>query len=134
MRNRVGGVGSWAAEALARSAVGKLTLIDMDVVAASNINRQLHSLDETIGRDKTEVVAERIGGINDLARVIVVDDFVSLDNVADLVTRKFDYVIDCIDKYRVKAALVSHCKQEEISVVTVGGAGGAGGPVHDQAC
>jgi tRNA A37 threonylcarbamoyladenosine dehydratase len=120
----VGGVGSWAAEALARSAVGNLTLIDMDIVVESNINRQLHSLGGTLGRDKTDVMSERIRAINDAVRVQVVDEFVTLENIAELLTPEIDYVIDCIDNYRVKAALVNHCKQGCIPVVTVGGTGG----------
>lgn len=120
----VGGVGSWAAEALARSAVGEITLIDLDLVAESNINRQLHALDSTIGRDKTDVLKDRIYEINPACKVHIVDDFLSRDNVAELLHNEFDYVIDCIDDFRIKAALINHCKRQKIALITTGGAGG----------
>lgn len=120
----IGGVGSWAVEALARSGIGKLTLIDLDVVVDSNINRQLHSLSDTIGRNKVDVMAERIQAINADASVVTVDDFITVTNVRELVTAEFNFVVDCIDNFRTKAALVNHCKKARIPLVTVGGAGG----------
>ena len=120
----VGGVGSWVAESLARSAVGEITLIDMDIVAESNINRQVLATTETIGRDKGLVMQERITQINPACRVNVVDEFITRDNLHDLLSSSFDYVLDCIDDFRTKAALIHHCKINKIKVLTIGGAGG----------
>ncbi len=120
----VGGVGSWAVEALARSAVGRITLIDMDHVAESNVNRQLPALDGEIGRPKVAVLAERIIAINPLCRVETIEDFVALDNLDRLLAAENDWVLDCIDQFRVKAALIAYCRRRRQSVITVGGAGG----------
>ncbi len=120
----IGGVGSWLAEALARSAVGELSLIDMDVVSESNINRQLVATADQIGRDKIAVMQSRIQQINPQCVVNAVDDFVSRDNLDQLISQKFSYVIDCIDDFRTKAALIAHCKKRSIKILTVGGAGG----------
>lgn len=124
----VGGVGSWAVEALARSAIGKLTLIDLDNVAESNINRQLPALSSTIGAPKIEVLKTRILDINPRCQVQLIEDFVELDTVAQLLTKDMDYVIDCIDNFRVKAALIAYCKRQKIRVITLGGAGGQRDP------
>jgi len=120
----IGGVGSWTVESLARSAIGKLTLVDMDHVAESNINRQLPAMDDTLGKSKIEVMAERIAQINPDAEAILVDDFLTMDNIADLVSPDFDFVIDCIDSFRIKSALIAHCRRNRIGCITVGGAGG----------
>lgn len=120
----IGGVGSWAAEALARSAVGRLTLIDLDHVAESNINRQLHALTGTLGMAKAQVMSARIGQINPDCRVTAIEDFLTLDNYTNLLHPDYDYVIDCIDGFRIKAALIAHCRRRRIRLVTVGGAGG----------
>ena len=120
----VGGVGSWAVEALARSAVGRLTLIDMDHVAESNVNRQLPALEAELGRSKIAVLAERVGQINPACVVECVDDFVSVDNAAARVAERHGWVLDCIDDFRVKAALVALCRRRRQGIVTVGGAGG----------
>jgi tRNA A37 threonylcarbamoyladenosine dehydratase len=120
----VGGVGSWAVEALARSGVGHLTLIDMDHVAESNINRQLPALDSTLGRPKVAVLAERIRDINPECRVTLVDDFVTPDNLDRLLLAEFGFVLDCIDNFRTKAALIAHCRRRRQPVITAGGAGG----------
>ena len=126
----IGGVGSWAAEALARSAVGALTLIDLDHVAESNINRQLHALDETLGMAKVQVMADRIRGINPDCQVTTVEDFITLDNMATLIDDRFDYTIDCIDNFRLKAHLVTHCRRNKYRLVTTGGAGGQSDPTR----
>lgn len=120
----IGGVGSWAAESLARSAVGEITLIDMDIVAESNINRQLLATTASIGRDKGLVMRDRINDINPMCRVNVVDEFISRDNLNKLISGDFDYVVDCIDDFRTKAALIHHCKANKIKILTTGGAGG----------
>jgi tRNA A37 threonylcarbamoyladenosine dehydratase len=120
----VGGVGSWAVEALARSGIGTLTLIDLDNVTESNINRQLAALSSTIGKAKIDVLAERCLDINPNITIHRIEDFVERDNLSELITPHFDYVLDCIDTFRIKAALAAHCKRHKIKLITVGGAGG----------
>ncbi|WP_374244327.1 tRNA cyclic N6-threonylcarbamoyladenosine(37) synthase TcdA [Zoogloea sp.] len=120
----IGGVGSWAAEALARSGVGRLTLIDLDHVAESNINRQIHASDATLGQAKVEAMRERIAGYNPACRVTVVDDFVTPENCAGLLGAGFDYAIDAIDAVRVKVAMIAFCRGAGVPVVTCGAAGG----------
>lgn len=119
----IGGVGSWAVEALARSGVGRLTLIDLDHVAESNINRQAHALDGTLGMAKVGAMAVRIAGINPACRVEVVEDFVTADNAAELI-QGFDTVVDAIDNVRAKVAIAAVCRQRRIPLVMAGGAGG----------
>jgi len=120
----VGGVGSWAAEALARCGIGRLTLIDLDHVAESNVNRQVHALGSTLGASKVDVMAARIADISPATIVERVDDFVSVDNVASLVPASADVVIDAIDAPRAKAALIAHCVAHGVPVVVCGAAGG----------
>lgn len=120
----VGGVGSWAAEALARSGIGKLTFIDLDHVAESNVNRQLQALENDFGKPKVLALKERVAQINADAEVITVEDFVSADNLEQLIDNDFDYVLDCIDSFRTKAALIHYCWRQKINVITLGGAGG----------
>ena len=126
----IGGVGSWAAEALARSAIGKLTLIDMDHVAESNMNRQLQALDANLGQAKTQVMAERIQQINPGCNVLQIDDFLTLNNLHDYIKGDMHLVLDCIDSYRVKAALIHHCRGLGIELVVMGGAGGQKNPAN----
>jgi tRNA A37 threonylcarbamoyladenosine dehydratase len=126
----IGGVGSWAAEALARSAIGHITLIDLDHVAESNINRQLPALTSTLGMAKVRVMAERIAQINPDCEVNAVEEFITTDNLEQQVDRRFDYVIDCIDGFRTKARLIAHCRRNRIPLVTVGGAGGQTDPTR----
>lgn len=120
----IGGVGSWAAEALARSAVGKITLIDLDMIAESNVNRQIHALGDAFGKAKTEAMAERILAINPACQVHCIEDFVTSENVAEMLDRGFDYVIDAIDHVRTKAAMIAWCIRHGIPIITAGGAGG----------
>ncbi len=124
----IGGVGSWAAEALARSAIGRLTLIDMDHVAESNTNRQLQALTSNLGKSKIQVMSDRISGINPNCRVQLVDDFITTDNLADYLHNPMDFIIDCIDDFRTKSALIDYCKTQQIALVTTGGAGGKRDP------
>lgn len=128
----IGGVGSWAAEALARTGIGTLTLIDMDDVCVTNTNRQIHALRDNVGKAKTEVMAERIRDINPECHVICVDDFITPDNTAELMAPAFDYVIDAIDSVRPKAALLAWCRRNKIPLVTTGGAGGQIDPTQIQ--
>jgi tRNA A37 threonylcarbamoyladenosine dehydratase len=120
----VGGVGSWAAEALARCGIGRLTLIDLDHVAESNVNRQVHALGSTLGASKVDVMAARIADISPGTSVDRVDDFVTVDNVASIVPASADVVIDAIDAPRAKAALIALCRARGVPVVVCGAAGG----------
>lgn len=121
----IGGVGSWVVEALARSGIGALTLVDLDHVAESNINRQIHALDGTLGLAKTEAMARRIHGINPECQVAQVDDFIAPDNLDTLLGGKhFDLLVDAIDGVRAKTHLIAWCKTRGLPLVTVGGAGG----------
>ncbi|HTD06168.1 tRNA cyclic N6-threonylcarbamoyladenosine(37) synthase TcdA [Undibacterium sp.] len=121
----VGGVGSWAAEALARSAIGRITMIDLDNVSESNINRQIQANSETLGKAKVTALAERIALINPRCQVSEVEDFVSADNLDAMIgAHSFDYVIDAIDSVKAKTALIAYCRKNAISLITVGGAGG----------
>lgn len=127
----VGGVGSWAVEALARSAIGRLTLIDLDNVAESNINRQLHALSDTLGKAKVTALAERIAQINPYCCVTQIEDFITPDNLDQMIgTHRFDYVIDAIDNVRAKAALIAYCRANGIRLITIGGAGGQTDPTR----
>ena len=123
----VGGVGSWAAEALGRSGVGRITLFDLDHVAESNINRQAHALDATLGQAKVQAMAERLKAISPLVRVATVEDFVTADNAGALL-RDFDVVIDAIDNVRAKVAIVLACRANRIALIVAGGAGGKTDP------
>lgn len=125
----IGGVGSWAVEALARSGVGRLTLIDLDHVAESNVNRQVHALEGTLGQAKVRAMSERIAQINPGCSVVCVEEFVTAENAAALLPA-CDLVLDCIDQVKPKAALIAHCRGEKIPVVTTGGAGGRTDPTR----
>lgn len=120
----VGGVGSWTVEALARSGIGRLTLIDLDDVCVSNVNRQLHALDGTIGRPKVEVLAERARAIHPGIRVEAVTAFVTPANVAERIPLDVDHVVDAIDSVAAKTALIAYCKRHKLPLTVIGGAGG----------
>lgn len=120
----IGGVGSWAAEALARTGVGEISLFDLDDVCVTNINRQLLALEETVGQPKVEVLAARLQAINPACRVHPVADFVTQDTLANYLTEELDFVLDCIDSVVAKAALIAWCKRRKLGIVTTGGAGG----------
>ncbi len=128
----IGGVGSWAAESLARSGIGEITLIDNDDVTASNINRQIHSLSDTIGLSKVETMAQRIQQINPDCTVNVVDDFITHANCQKYLQRGYDYVIDAIDSIQFKCAIIYYCKRNKIPIITTGGAGGLTDPTQIQ--
>ena len=131
----LGGVGSWTVEALARSGIGHLTLIDLDHVSESNINRQLHALDSTIGAAKAAVLARRVSDINPTCDVESVEDFVGADNLATLLPRgRFDFVVDAIDDLRAKILLILHCDAIGTPMITVGGAGGRTDATRVQVC
>jgi tRNA threonylcarbamoyladenosine dehydratase len=120
----VGGVGSWSVEALARSGVGRLTLIDADDVCVSNTNRQLHALEGNFGRAKVEVLAERARAINPAIQVDCVASFVTPANLAELLDRGFDLILDACDSFRVKVEMIAWCRRRKQALVVVGSAGG----------
>jgi tRNA A37 threonylcarbamoyladenosine dehydratase len=129
----IGGVGSWIAEALARSGVGELTLIDMDHIAESNINRQIHALESTLGQAKVTAMKERIAQINSDCRVHVVDDFVSPENWLELVASinssssslvPLTAVVDACDQVKAKVTMADWAIRQKVFMVTLGAAGG----------
>ena len=120
----VGGVGSWAVESLARSGVGELTLIDLDNIAISNVNRQLHALTPDFGKAKVTALRERITQINPDCVVHEIEDFVDENNLAEIFRQPFDFVIDAIDQMRVKVAMVNHFVKHKQAFIISGGAGG----------
>lgn len=119
----IGGVGSWAAEALVRAGVGRLTLIDLDHVAESNLNRQVQALEDTLGMSKVAAMRTRILLINPECCVACVEEFVTPENAAALLPG-CDAILDCIDQVKAKAALIAHCRRHKIPIITTGGAGG----------
>ena len=126
----IGGVGSWAAEALARSGVGRLTLIDLDHVAESNINRQVHALTSTLGAAKVEVMAQRIRDISPDISVHPVDEFIEPGQEAQLIPADADLVIDAIDAVAAKASLIAWCVANDKPVIACGAAGGRTDPLQ----
>ena len=120
----VGGVGSFAVEALARSGVGHLILIDKDNIDVTNINRQLHALTSTVGRSKVEVMRERIREINPAAQVDAIQKFfLPGENVEDFFICRYDYVVDAIDTLTAKIFLVEECTRRGIKIISSMGAG-----------
>lgn len=126
----IGGVGSWAAEALARSGVGSLTLIDLDDVCVSNINRQVHALQSTVGQMKTDVMAQRLKEINPSITVHIQHTFLTPTNVQDLLSSELDFVFDATDSVKAKTSIVVHCRRNKIPVLCCGGAGGQMDPTQ----
>ena len=130
----VGGVGSWAAEALARTAVGTITLIDLDILVASNVNRQLPALDSTFGESKIAAMATRIREINPKVTLHLIDDFLTPENVAALLPSRAQakaaaqnnpiVILDCVDDMNAKLAIALHCRFNKLKLVCAGGAGG----------
>ena len=125
----IGGVGSWAAEALARSGVGRLTLIDLDHIAESNINRQIHALDNTLGQSKVEAMQQRIALINPACEVRCIEEFVDTANWPAVA--KFDMqaepsvaVLDACDQVKAKTTMAAWALQHQVNFITVGAAGG----------
>lgn len=125
----IGGVGSWAAEALARSGIGSLTLVDLDHIAESNINRQVHALGQTIGQAKTSAMAQRIHEIHPACQVHEVDDFVSPDNAASLMRQRPGIWLDCTDQVAAKVAMALAARLHRVPLLVCGGAGGKTDPL-----
>lgn len=139
----VGGVGSWASEGLARTGVGEMTLIDMDVLVASNVNRQLPATDSNFGKSKIEAMAARIKEINPHIKLHLIDDFLGKDNVQLLIPNralqsqlkqsgKQLVVLDCVDDMNAKLALALHCRFNKLKLIMAGGAGGKTDPTQIQ--
>jgi len=126
----IGGVGSWCAEALARSGVGALTIIDLDHVSESNVNRQLHALTPTIGQAKTAAMAQRIAHINPQCRLASVQAFVEPDNAADVIPAQTHVLVDCTDQLLAKIAMIRLAAQRNTAMVVCGAAGGKTDPLR----
>ena len=126
----VGGVGSWTVEGLARSGVGALTLVDLDDVCITNVNRQLAALEGQIGRPKVAVLAERARLINPDCRVTALTEFFTESSAARLLGERFNFVVDAVDRMSVKALLIATCAARGYPVVTVGAAGGRRDGAH----
>lgn len=126
----VGGVGSWAVEALARSGIGQLTLIDLDNVCESNVNRQLPAITPNFGMAKVTALAERIRLINPHCQVNPVEDFVTADNLPAMLDRGHDYIIDAIDQLKIKTLMADWCLRQRQPFIVSGGAGGQMDPTR----
>jgi len=126
----LGGVGSWAVEALARSGVGSLVLVDADEVCVSNSNRQLHAMEGNFGRGKAEVLAERCRAINPSIRVKVEARFLTTANLAELLDAGHDLVLDAMDSFRAKVEMIAWCRRNKLPIVVVGSAGGRTDPTQ----
>lgn len=120
----IGGVGSWAVESLVRSGIGEITLVDGDTIARSNMNRQIHTLESSLGQAKVSAMQARIKDINTDCHCHAVEHHIDDDNLRDILERGYDCVIDAIDSIKYKAAIVYCCKRNKIPVVMTGGAGG----------
>ncbi len=117
----VGGVGSWAAESLARSGIGQLTVVDFDEICITNANRQLHALQGLVGRKKAEVMGERLRKINPQAKVEVISEFYNAENSGRILAHKPDFIVDAIDNLTAKAHLLATCREQGIKVITSAG-------------
>jgi tRNA A37 threonylcarbamoyladenosine dehydratase len=119
----LGGVGSWTVEALARSGVGSITLVDLDEVCITNVNRQLHALTNTVGLAKVEVLAQRIALINPACRVVACKKFFSASTAHEILACRYDVVVDTIDSVDNKTELAVHCVERDQPMITVGSGG-----------
>jgi tRNA A37 threonylcarbamoyladenosine dehydratase len=126
----LGGVGSWSAESVARSGVGRITVVDFDEICVTNFNRQLHALQGLVGAQKSDVVAERLRKINPQSEVISIPKFYNADHCAEIFKDRPDYVIDAIDNVTAKCHLLAYCRKEGIPVVTSTGSGGRMDPTQ----
>jgi tRNA A37 threonylcarbamoyladenosine dehydratase len=126
----IGGVGSWVAESLARSGVGTLSLVDLDDVCVTNINRQLVATDKTIGQFKVDAMKTRIADINPYCKVETKQCFFSPKNLEAIFDRSYDFVVDACDDFTNKCFLIDHCRTNQIKLVVMGGAGGKIDPLQ----
>lgn len=120
----IGGVGAWVVEAFARTGVGRISMIDLDMVAESNTNRQIHALGEHYGKAKVDAMAERVRAINPDCAVTCIEDFITRENVGKILNQDFSVVVDAIDQVREKAAMIAFCRQNKTPIVVAGAAGG----------
>ena len=118
----IGGVGSYAAEALGRAGVGRITLVDYDDICLTNVNRQIHALGSTVGQHKVEAMAARLHDINPVAEIIAVKAFFSRENAEQILSPRPDYVLDAIDHFTAKVALITICREQAIPVISSMGA------------
>lgn len=134
----IGGVGSWVAEAMARTGVGHMTLVDLDDVCVTNINRQIHAVNSTVGKFKVDVMKERIESINPYCEIQTKQCFFSPKNLEGIFDKTYDFVVDACDDFTNKCHLIDHCRKNKIPLVVMGGAGGKTDPlqirVSDMAC
>lgn len=126
----LGGVGSWAAESIARSGIGEITLVDFDEICVTNFNRQLHALHGLVGEPKADVMAERLRKINPGAKVNPIAKFYNAEHSAEIFARRPDFVIDAIDNVTAKCHLLVHCKENRIPLVSSTGSGGRMDPTQ----
>lgn len=126
----IGGVGSYAVEALVRSGVGHLYLVDHDTIDITNINRQIHALEETIGQLKVDAMSQRAKCINPHVQIDVHCEFITRDNIMSLINPAWDYVIDAVDTVTAKVALIAACKKHKIPVISAMGAAKRLSPQH----
>lgn len=125
----LGGVGSFAAEFLARAGIGKMTVVDGDTVDITNINRQLPALHSTIGKNKVDIVSERLLDINPELQLTSLNTFLNPENMAELLEKEiFDYVLDCIDSVTPKITLIKEARKRKIKIISAMGAGGKTDP------
>ena len=120
----IGGVGTWVAEALARAGVGHLTLVDLDEICVTNINRQLHSTFHTVGQSKVHAMAQRLGTLNPAPSIYPIEEFFTSSTADTLLSTKFDCVIDAIDSGKQKVELIARCMELDVPIIVSGGAGG----------
>lgn len=120
----IGGVGSWTVEALARSGIGHIRMVDLDEICVTNVNRQLHAMDGQIGRQKTAAMADRVRAINPDCKLEIIEGFFTGRSVEEVLGGEVDGVIDAIDSTKHKALLIAECRRRGLPVVTCGGAGG----------
>jgi tRNA A37 threonylcarbamoyladenosine dehydratase len=130
----LGGVGSWAVEALARSGIGALTIVDMDEVCLSNVNRQIHALDRTVGRSKAAVLAERVAEIAPECSLTLEEVFFTAATAERLLKPEYDYVVDAIDATKHKCLLIAEARRRSLPLITCGGAGGCVDPSQIKIC
>lgn len=124
----LGGVGTWAAEALARSGVGELTLIELDDICITNTNRQSHALDSNVGKQKNTIISERLLDINPELRIHTIQDFIGNANLTQLIGPQHHVVIDATDAAHIKAAMAAYCSARKIRIIVSGSSGGKSDP------
>ncbi|HEY7772187.1 MAG TPA: tRNA cyclic N6-threonylcarbamoyladenosine(37) synthase TcdA [Marinagarivorans sp.] len=128
----LGGVGSWAAEALARSGIGTLTLIELDDICVTNSNRQIHAMSSSVGQQKNAALSARLRDINPEIALHSIEDFLTTKNIAQLITEQHHVIIDAIDSSSVKAALAAYCIHQKKRLVMAGSSGGKTDPSRIQ--